>query len=489
MSNDDEEKYGFRILSRADLEAYEKRPRTKADCERSYRRGYADGFVEAFNLLDDMPRGVGMEQMLHYMWAVWEGPIGDWAHLGDYSKRTLPPRVRVPKDARRRAFSVTERRAIITDFNACCRWCDRKGTLAADPDGVAWHIDHRTPLARGGTNQRDNLVLSCRSCNSKKGTEHMVMQQHPTSIAIPSVDLLALIGADTRLTPAGREYQGSCPWCGGVDRFACMPRAERPWFICRQCGRHGDAVAYVRERDGIGFVAAVEKLGGMPASRYLPEPGRDAPTDAWIDMAEPLIADASERLLSDPSGRPYRYLLDRGLTPATIEAAMLGYVPEDGGYHGLRAKRGITIPLLGVDGALYGVSIRRPLPAGSTDHKYHMIASGHHPMYGRPSGTHRTLLLAEGYLDCLLAWQLAGEDMDVATLGLRQPSARWFGHLVGYRRILVCLDTDQAGKDAAAKWSWCKRAPVLDLPHDKDITDNVVKHGLDLRAWLGGVAR
>jgi hypothetical protein len=32
-------------------------------------------------------------------------------------------------------------------------------------------IDHRVPIARGGTNQPKNLQILCRSCNSRKGTK------------------------------------------------------------------------------------------------------------------------------------------------------------------------------------------------------------------------------------------------------------------------------------------------------------------------------
>lgn len=32
-----------------------------------------------------------------------------------------------------------------------------------------YHVDHRTPLSRGGTNKLSNLTLACPSCNSRKG--------------------------------------------------------------------------------------------------------------------------------------------------------------------------------------------------------------------------------------------------------------------------------------------------------------------------------
>lgn len=34
-----------------------------------------------------------------------------------------------------------------------------------------YEVDHIVPLAKGGTNWADNLVLACRTCNRKKGTQ------------------------------------------------------------------------------------------------------------------------------------------------------------------------------------------------------------------------------------------------------------------------------------------------------------------------------
>ena len=162
---------GFRVVSCADMVAKSNEVPTEADIERRYRQGYADGFVAAINLLDDMPSGVSVTQMLHFMWHAWEGEIGDWAADEGCLNDAQPPDVLIPANALRRPFRSAERRAVIDAFSARCRWCRRGGTPTADPDGVSWHIDHRLPLARGGTNQANNLVLSCRSCNSRKGTK------------------------------------------------------------------------------------------------------------------------------------------------------------------------------------------------------------------------------------------------------------------------------------------------------------------------------
>ena len=37
--------------------------------------------------------------------------------------------------------------------------------------GINLHLDHKTPLFRGGAHSIDNLVSSCQKCNLKKGTK------------------------------------------------------------------------------------------------------------------------------------------------------------------------------------------------------------------------------------------------------------------------------------------------------------------------------
>jgi 5-methylcytosine-specific restriction endonuclease McrA len=50
-----------------------------------------------------------------------------------------------------------------------CRYCDRS---ASDTSPVKLHIDHRKPVALGGTNDRGNLVTACSACNLGKGARY-----------------------------------------------------------------------------------------------------------------------------------------------------------------------------------------------------------------------------------------------------------------------------------------------------------------------------
>lgn len=45
-----------------------------------------------------------------------------------------------------------------------CFWC------SCPLDGV-YHIDHVVPVAKGGTNSLDNLVLACPTCNRNKSAK------------------------------------------------------------------------------------------------------------------------------------------------------------------------------------------------------------------------------------------------------------------------------------------------------------------------------
>jgi hypothetical protein len=134
---------------------------------------------------------------------------------------------------------------------------------------------------------------------------------------------------------------------------------------------------------------------------------------------------------------------------------------------------------------LYGVTIRRPLPRDTRgQNKYISLKGSRKCLYGRERATN-TLLIVEGYFDCLLAAQEMGDMVDVATMNLDKPKgSQWVPYIMGYDRILVCLDSDQAGEEGWQRWSWLGTARRVRLPAGKDITAAVVDYRVDLRDWL-----
>lgn len=80
---------------------------------------------------------------------------------------------------KRKYLSNKQRLAIVIRFNGRCFYCGFQFDLnrLINPQGYLWiykrgktpfHIDHKTPLAHGGANEKENLVLACAKCNLKK---------------------------------------------------------------------------------------------------------------------------------------------------------------------------------------------------------------------------------------------------------------------------------------------------------------------------------
>ena len=141
-----------------------------------------------------------------------------------------------------------------------------------------------------------------------------------------AMSLLDLIGREVPLhrvaSTHGGEYAGPCPWCGGRDRFRVWPHAERPGYWCRRCGQKGDGIQYLRERDGLSFAEACDRLciSLKEPSRQtrVPEPpgyhwllggpGRrrrgNSPRRASPWAQKPCTICVNEACATRPSGRP-----------------------------------------------------------------------------------------------------------------------------------------------------------------------------------------
>lgn len=68
---------------------------------------------------------------------------------------------------KRPKISKTKRKRIFKKCNDKCVYCGKRLTLGTF-DAC---IDHIIPIAKGGNNEDDNLVVACRKCNSSKGTK------------------------------------------------------------------------------------------------------------------------------------------------------------------------------------------------------------------------------------------------------------------------------------------------------------------------------
>ena len=74
------------------------------------------------------------------------------------------------------SISFKTRLFIANKYNYQCGYCGER-LLFTDRKSLKENLhitfDHIIPISKKGSNHRDNLILSCRSCNSKKGTKHL----------------------------------------------------------------------------------------------------------------------------------------------------------------------------------------------------------------------------------------------------------------------------------------------------------------------------
>lgn len=61
--------------------------------------------------------------------------------------------------------NLRKRKLAMYRENQMCHWCG----LVMDPEEVT--VDHLVPLARGGSNRKENSVLAHKSCNEKRGAK------------------------------------------------------------------------------------------------------------------------------------------------------------------------------------------------------------------------------------------------------------------------------------------------------------------------------
>lgn len=82
-----------------------------------------------------------------------------------------------------------------------------------------------------------------------------------TAKILNNVDILDVIGEDTHLIQQGNgdEYMGSCPF--HTDRHPSLSvNAQKQVFHCFSCGRSGNVISYIKQRDDVSFFEALNKL-------------------------------------------------------------------------------------------------------------------------------------------------------------------------------------------------------------------------------------
>jgi len=344
------------------------------------------------------------------------------------------------------------------------------------------------------------------------------------------IDLVRRHGIEPKRAAStkGGEYHSPCPGCGGTDRFHVWPQ-ENPEkemggaYWCRQCGKGGDAIQFLRDFENMSYQRACRAVGrdlpdagaGLrPPRKQKWEPqereasGDLAAPDLWREKAKKFVLWSFESLFEHREAE--QYLAGRGIP---IDAAcrfglgwnpgdkkgdlyrnreswgLSGLVSDEGKLRALWLPVGLVVPCFKAK-AVCRIRIRR---AGELvfGPRYYVV----------PGSTMKTMVIedqrsklkaqgvyvvVESELDAMMIAEQAGDLCGVVALGSSntKPDPEATEILRNAACVLNALDNDRAG---AQGWKWWKeefpdseRWPV---PNGKD-PGEAFQAGVDIREWV-----
>ena len=324
-----------------------------------------------------------------------------------------------------------------------------------------------------------------------------------------------IIGRSVRLTRAGREFKGCCPFHNEKTPSFTV-NDDKQFYHCFGCGAHGDVVGFVMQSRNFSFIEAVEMLAGE-ANLPVPKPSPQAVAKAKKEKSLYSLLEDATRWMEDqlriPENRDaYRYISERGNSEELLRNYRVGYAPHDG-----QAIRKAMLALDYTDKQMIEAGVLRsgkngrepyaffreriifPVP----DRRGRVIAYGgrilpdhmlmpnrgdYTPakymnssdttlfhkgsmLYGEPHARQaaidgQSLIVVEGYIDVMASFK-AGYRGALAPLGTalteEQIMALWKMIPDGDRSPILCFDGDNAGRRAAARA--CERLLPLLKPY------------------------
>ena len=299
-----------------------------------------------------------------------------------------------------------------------------------------------------------------------------------------ATDLVALVGQTVKLRKQGSAHVGLCPFHSErTPSFQVVP--SRQFWHCFGCGKHGDALSWLQDRDGLTFGEALEQLAraaGIEVPRFKERPKGEVDLEERLRaVMEAALAYYARNLQQCP--KALTYLHQRGIAPAFAQESGFGYAPE--GWENLiphLRQHGISIELIEQSGLASRTErgtlidfLRDRLTIPIQDARGRIVAFGARafgddkPKYLNTRetalfhkgetlfGLHRAkgalrdgALVVEGYFDVLQLHQL-GIFQAVAPLGtaLTEEHLRVLGRFG--KRLVLCFDGDAAGRNAMDK--------------------------------------
>ena len=302
-----------------------------------------------------------------------------------------------------------------------------------------------------------------------------------------------VVAKHVKLKRQGREFSGLSPFTGEKTP-SFFVNDEKGFYHCFSSGKHGDAISFLMELEGLTFPEAVERLAEqigieMPKSDPAAEQkaARNKNTISWMEHAQEFFQKSLYKNVGEPSRD---YLKGRGLTKTAADYFGIGYAPNN--FSALkddliqkgaklntlieagllvqpedtsrqpwdRFRDRIMFPIHDSRGRLvafggramdssskakYLNSPETPIfQKGQLLYNYHRA----HKAVSSPQSSHRGLIVAEGYMD-VIALARAGFKHAVAPMGTALTESQLMLLWRSGPEPILCFDGDKAGIRAA----------------------------------------
>lgn len=320
-------------------------------------------------------------------------------------------------------------------------------------------------------------------------------------------DIVQVINQRVPLKKAGGTYKACCPFHSEkTPSFNVSP--QKQFYHCFGCGASGDALKFLMEYEGLGFVEAVESLAqisGMQVPREQMTPKQKEQQKKAHDLYDVMHLVAKfyrQQLREHPQAEVAKvYLKDRGMSAEIAKDFVVGFAPEgwdvlqkgmkadaqllvqleecgmlikkdDGRYYD-RFRGRIMFPIRDGRGRVVGFGGRvikdeQPKYLNSPEtpifHKSFALYGLYELRQSRQNFTE--VLVVEGYMDVVALAQF-GIHNAVATLGTATTNEHLDMLFRQVNEVVFCFDGDAAGLKAAWK--------ALDLALPKMVESRSVK--------------
>jgi len=310
--------------------------------------------------------------------------------------------------------------------------------------------------------------------------------------ALPITEVLA--GEGVLVKKVGREGVCHCVW--HEDTNPSLTISDQKGFLfCHVCRASGDAISYIKEKFGLSFREAVERIAANNSIQviYVDENSeelekRRVEREAAYEAVDKKQQQFREQL--NLSKRAKDFIKSRSIEPKTSREFGLGYD---------KRRNRLTIPIHNASGRLVGFTGRS---IGGEKPKY--VNTENNVIFNKSNivfNEYRALqsireagecVFVEGHVDVIALHQYGIHNV-VALQGTASPDEAVLNRLVKRtKRFVLCMDGDEGGRQAIGKFlnateslslSGKLDVKVVTLPDGKD-PDDCIKNGIDMRSLI-----